>query len=40
VLDWSKYDDEQGFVGFAYNLIHLNTGLLQLEVKVPAHEGA
>lgn len=39
VLDWCKYDDEQGFIGFGYNLIHLNPGLLGLQVNVPAQEG-
>lgn len=39
VLDWSRYQDDEGFLGFACNLIHLNTGLLGLRFHVPGQIG-
>jgi hypothetical protein len=39
VLDWHRYDPQEGFVGFGVNLLHLNSQLLDLPVGVPAQQG-
>lgn len=39
VLDWHRYDPQEGFVGFGVNLLHLNPQLLTLPVVLQAQQG-
>jgi hypothetical protein len=39
LLDYTRYDPDDGFVGFGVNLVHLTPQLLQLQVNLQARLG-